>query len=81
MDWDEWGFAFFMADSERRRAEQKALEEKEELEMEYDQWCRDHGIPPPPKREPPPQYGCGCCLSLSVLILFICGVLLLAFFT
>jgi hypothetical protein len=50
MDWQDWGFAFFMADNERRLAKEEAQREQERLMEEYDQWCIDHGIPPPRER-------------------------------
>lgn len=74
MDWEDWGFAFFMADNERRRAREEAEEEREQLEAEYDQWCIDHGILPPPKREPEPEpYGCGCFAVVVLVTLVVWG--------
>jgi len=51
MDAEGFCFAGFWADQEKRRAEKKAKEEREKLKAEYDQWCKEHGIPPPPDNE------------------------------
>ena len=50
MDLEGFAFAGFLADEEKRRAAKKALEEKQKLKAEYDKWCKDHGIPPPPDK-------------------------------
>jgi hypothetical protein len=81
MDSDDWMFALFMANEERRRAQRDAQEEKEELKEEYDQWCLDHGIPPPPDRVPEIDKGAGClcmpvvilCIALVVFFVFLLG--------
>ncbi|MGB9616634.1 MAG: hypothetical protein ACPL7J_04875, partial [Desulfomonilaceae bacterium] len=78
MNWEDWGFAFFMADSERRRAKEEAEAEREQLEAEYDQWCIDHGIPPPPKREREPEpSGCGCFTLVIIVGLIAWGIVIL----
>jgi hypothetical protein len=74
MDSDDWVFAMFMADEERRRARIQAEEEKEELKEEYDQWCIDHGIPPPPEKEPEVHRGAGCLCLAFILV----GIAILA---
>jgi len=79
MDSDDWVFALCMADEERRRARIQAEEEKEELKEEYDQWCIDHGIPPPPEKEPEIHGGAGC-LCLPVVILCIALIVFTAVF-
>ena len=79
MDSDDWVFAMFMADEERRRALRQAEEEKEELKEEYDQWCIDHGIPPLPEKEPEVHKGAGC-LCLPVVILCIALIVFTAVF-
>ncbi len=80
MDWQDWGFAFFMANEERRRAREEAEEEMEELEDEYDEWCIDHGIPPPPKRERESEpYGCGCFTLVLIGGLIAVGVAIFGF--
>jgi len=48
MDSDWLAMAAGMADAEKRRAEKKAQEEKRQIKGQYDQWCTDHGVPPPP---------------------------------
>jgi hypothetical protein len=48
MDTEDWLFAACMAVEEKRRSEKKAREEKERLKAQYDQWCIEHGCPPPP---------------------------------
>ena len=67
MDTDDWVMAMCIADEERRRAKEQAQEEMEELREEYDEWCEDHGIDPPPRREPEAQKGAGC-LCLPVIL-------------
>ena len=79
MDSDDWVFALCMADEERRRARRQAKEEKEELKEEYDQWCIDHGIPPPPEKVPEVHKGAGC-LCLPVVILCIALFIFIALF-
>jgi|GEM_PF-1569632 len=75
MNWDDWGFAFFMADNERRRAKEEAEAERQQMEEEYDQWCIDHGIPPPPKRQHEPEpSGCGCLPLLILAGLIVLGI-------
>jgi hypothetical protein len=82
MDWQDWGFAFFMADNERRLAKEEAEREQEELMEEYDQWCIDHGIPPPPRKEPEPEsYGCGCFAVALFVALVAWGLVILVLTT
>lgn len=49
MDDDGLIFGAMLAADEKRRAEKKARQEKEQLKSQYDTWCSDHGIPTPPK--------------------------------
>ena len=49
MDPEGFGFGAFMAAEEKRRAEKKAQEEKQQIKGQYDKWCNDHGVPIPPE--------------------------------
>jgi len=70
MDNEDWVMAMCIADAERRRAQEQAEEEKEELREEYDEWCEQHGIDPPPRREPQVQKGAGClCVPMTLGLL------------
>jgi len=51
MDLEGFAFGAFIGEEEKRKAEKKAAEEKKKLKAEYDQWCKDHGIPPPPEKK------------------------------
>lgn len=51
MDLEGFCFGAFLGEQEKRRAEKKAEEEKKKLKAEYDQWCKDHGIPPPAEKK------------------------------
>ena len=57
MDSDWLAMAAGMADAEKRRAEKKAQEEKQQLKGQYDQWCTDHGVPAPPENNCQPKQG------------------------
>jgi len=48
MDSEAFVFGACMAAEEKRRAEKKSQEEKQQLKAQYDEWCSDHGIPIPP---------------------------------
>jgi hypothetical protein len=49
MDSDWLAMAAGMAADEKRRAEKKAQEEKQQIKGQYDKWCNDHGVPIPPE--------------------------------
>jgi len=51
MDLEGFCFGAFIGEEEKRKAQKKAEEEKKKLKAEYDQWCKDHGIPPPPDKK------------------------------
>lgn len=75
MDSDDWLFALFIANEERRWAIREAEEEREQLKEEYDEWCIDHGIPPPSHPEPEIHKGSGClCLPAAVLFVVLCVI-------
>ena len=48
MDPEGFVFGACMAAEEKRRAEKKAQEEKQQLKAQYDEWCNNHGVPIPP---------------------------------
>ena len=52
MDPEGFVFGACMAAEEKRRAEKRAQDEKQQLKAQYDEWCNDHGIPAPPEYVP-----------------------------
>jgi hypothetical protein len=51
MDLEGFCFGAFLGEEEKRRTEKKSQEEKKKIKAEYDKWCKDHGIPPPPDKD------------------------------
>lgn len=71
MDPEGFSFGAFIAAEEKRRAEKKAQDEKLQLKAQYDQWCLDHGVPPPPASNTPSrshsEAGASVWLGLSII--------------
>lgn len=78
MDSEDWMMALLLADAERRRGGEQGDEEMEELREEYDEWCIDHGIDPPPRPDPEVQRGAGClCVPATLGFLALIAVIAL----
>ena len=75
MDSDWLAMAAGMAADEKRRAEKKAQEEKQQIKGQYDKWCTDHGVPAPPN--PSNQAYTSSTNGASIVGWFIAGIVIL----
>ena len=76
MDSDWLAMAAGMAADEKRRAEKKAQQEKQEIKGQYDKWCTDHGVPAPPNSNKQ-AYSSSSTVGASIVGWFIAGIIIL----
>jgi len=51
MDLEGIMFGVFIGEEEKRNIKKKAEEDKRRLKAEYEKWCKEHGVPPPPEKK------------------------------
>jgi hypothetical protein len=56
MDPEGFVFGAYIAAEEKRRIEKQAEKDKQQLKADYDKWCMDHRIPPPPSSNTTQRY-------------------------